>query len=122
LATLSNPAPLVLIPRRQLRHLNSQLRQPHDTEGKSDYPDILLHPADADEAGLGQGQRVRVMSPSGEVTGTARIDIAIRRGAVSVPHGFGDPNVNYLTSARQGVDPLTGMILQSGVPVTITPA
>jgi anaerobic selenocysteine-containing dehydrogenase len=122
LATLADPPPLVLIPRRQLRHLNSQLRQPDDTEGKADYPDVLLHPADAEAAGVEQGQRVRVTSAHGEVTGTARLDVDIRRGAVSVPHGFGNPNVNYLTSAREGVDPLTGMVLQSGVPLTVTPA
>ena len=50
------------------------------------------------------------------------VDAAIRRGVVSVPHGFGAPNVNALTSTTHDVDPLTGMVLLSGLPVALSPA
>jgi hypothetical protein len=39
-----------------------------------------------------------------------------------VAHGWDDPNVSALTSASEAIDPLTGMVLQAGVPVTLEPA
>ncbi|MCZ7526686.1 MAG: molybdopterin-dependent oxidoreductase [Acidimicrobiia bacterium] len=122
LASLGEPAPLVLVPRRQLRHLNSQLRDVAAPRGKLDPPEILIHPVDAAGAGVADGTRVVVASSSGELEGTARVDDSIRRGGVSVPHGFADPNVGMLTSGTLRTDPLTGMVLQSGVPITIRPA
>lgn len=121
LADLVDPPPLVLVPRRQPRHLNSQLRDPLGAWRRLDEPDILLHPDDAAAFGLHQGAPVRVRSASGQVTGTVRLDPGLRRGAVSVPHGFVAVNVGDLTSGTVGVDPLTGMVLQSGLPVSIGP-
>ena len=43
----------------------------------------------------------------------------ILRGVVSLPHGYRDCNVGDLTSDRDHVDPLTGMVLQSGVTVRL---
>ena len=53
-----------------------------------------------------------VIEPDGEVRGPVRIAEAVGRGHVSVPHGWGDTNVNVLTS-KDDVDPLTGMPLYS---------
>jgi hypothetical protein len=39
---------------------------------------------------------------------------------VSLPHGWPDVNVCALTTARSDVDPLTGMVLQSGIPVEVS--
>jgi anaerobic selenocysteine-containing dehydrogenase len=85
-----------------------------------DAPEILLHPADAATAGVPDGAPVTVRSAAGELTGIARVDPEMRRGAVSVPHGHADANVNALTSHREA-DPITGMARYSGVPVTIHP-
>jgi hypothetical protein len=54
----------------------------------------------------------------------ARVDPAIRPGVVAVPHGWGgEAGVGRLTSATESsCDPLTGMVQQSGVAVTISPA
>jgi hypothetical protein len=63
-----------------------------------------------------------VSSRSGTLACVASIDDAIARGAVSVPHGFDGlaaPNVGELISGTIDVDPLTGMVVQSGVPVSI---
>jgi hypothetical protein len=62
-----------------------------------------------------------VRTAAGELTGLARIDPGVRRGAVSVPHGYSGANVNQLTSHLQA-DPLTGMARYSGIPVTVHPA
>ncbi len=119
LATLAEPPPLVLVPRRQPRHLNSQLRDSMGARRKLDEPDILVHPDDAAALGLHHGAPARVRSASGQVTGIVRLDPGLRRGAVSVPHGFASVNAAELTSGTVGVDPLTGMVLQSGIPVTV---
>jgi anaerobic selenocysteine-containing dehydrogenase len=114
LAEMTPPGPLVLIPRRQKRHVNSQL------VFLGDAPEILLHPQDAATAGVADGTPVTVRSEAGELTGIARVDPGMRRGAVSVPHGHADANVNLLTSHREA-DPITGMARYSGVPVSIHP-
>jgi anaerobic selenocysteine-containing dehydrogenase len=114
LAEVAPPGSLVLVPRRQKRHVNSQL------VFLGDAPEILLHPDDAATAGVTDGAPVTVRSEAGELTGTARVDACMRRGAVSVPHGHASANVNMLTSHRQA-DPVTGMARYSGIPVTIHP-
>ena len=114
------PAPLMLIPRRQVRHLNSWfppggLRQ--------DGPVLLVHPTDAAESGLSDGGRARVTSATGTLVATVCVDDGVARGHVSFPHGFdppAGPRVGALTSSA-GSDPLTGMVRQSGVPIQLEP-
>lgn len=114
LDALMTPEPLVLVPRRQKRHLNSQLTF------LGDRPEILLHPDDAAAAGVADGQPVTIRNGLGTVTGIACITRDIRSGAVSAPHGFAGANVNRLTD-HTDVDPLTGMTRYSGLPVSVTP-
>jgi anaerobic selenocysteine-containing dehydrogenase len=114
LAGLRKPAPLVLVPRRQRRRLNSQL------EYLGEPAEVVIHPGDAAVAGVVAGQPVTVRSAHGELTGIAKVDSSIRPGAVSVPHGHADANVNLLTS-KDDIDLVTGMTRYSGVPVTLHP-
>ena len=119
LASVADVAPLVMIPRRLWRRVNSYGRDlPQVLEREP--ADILLHPADAVEAGVVDGGEVCVESAFGRLRGTAKVDDSIRRGAVAIPHGWSDPNVSALLSATDGVDPLTGMPTYSGVPVTLS--
>ena len=48
------------------------------------------------------------------------VDPSMRVGAVSVPHGHQDANVNLLTS-KDDIDLITGMAHYSGIPVSIHP-
>ena len=106
---------LRLIPRRQPRHFNAQLAY------LGDRPEILVHPRDAERAGLGDRAEAWVRSAHGELRGVVRLDPSLRPGAVSVPHGYGEPNVNCLTS-KDDVDPITGMPRFTGVAVALVPA
>ncbi|HEY5700384.1 MAG TPA: molybdopterin-dependent oxidoreductase [Acidimicrobiales bacterium] len=115
LAALTPPPPLVLIPRRQAKKLNAGL----DFLGEA--PEVVLHPDDADEAGVVDGEPVVVHNDRGAMTGVAKVDASIRRGAVSVPHGHHGANVNLLTD-KDDIDTITGMVRYAGVPVTVTPA
>ncbi|NUU21433.1 MAG: molybdopterin oxidoreductase, partial [Streptomycetaceae bacterium] len=115
LASLADTASLVMVPRRQKRQLNSQFGY------LGEPPIVLVHPDDAASAGVCDAQPLIVRSASGQVTGVAKIDASMRRGAVSVPHGHQDANVNRLTD-KDDIDLITGMAHYSGVPVTIHPA
>jgi formylmethanofuran dehydrogenase subunit D len=61
-----------------------------------------------------------VRTERGELIATAKVDASIRRGVVSIPHGHHIGNVNALTD-RTVIDPVTGMVRYSGVPVTVEP-
>ncbi len=112
LADLDDPAPLVLLPRRQMKTMNGQLRDLGGVE-----PQVLIHP----DHGFVDGQPVQVRSAHGELVGTVLTSEAVGTGAVSIPHGWADPNVCTLTTTESGVDPLTGMVWQSGLPVDLSP-
>lgn len=112
---LEPPAPLVMVPRRQRKKLNGQL----DFLGEA--AEIMINPDDGAAAGVISGQPVTVRSANGELTGVARIDDSIRRGAVSIPHGHHQANVNRLTN-KDDIDVVTGMVRYSGIPVSLHPA
>jgi anaerobic selenocysteine-containing dehydrogenase len=114
LAKLREPAPLVLTPRRQMRRLNAQF------DFLGDPADVLINPEDGAASGVVDGKPVTVRSAHGELTGIAKLDPAIRRGAVSVPHGHVEANVNALTD-KDDIDLITGMVRYSGVPVSLHP-
>lgn len=118
LATMA-PAPgLTLIPHRRTHHLNSQLAD-HPRLGP---PRISMHPADAAERGLRDGEPVVVTSETGTLEGPLLVNERVGRGSVTVPHGIEDLNVNQLTSMTFGVDPLTGMVQLSALPVEVVAA
>lgn len=119
---LQAPAsPLVLTPRRLLRAMNSQLRDAATHSGTPPVPDILVNPIDAVTAGVRDGERVRIVGGPGSTEGRAQVTSDIAVGAVSMPHGWGAPDVNRLTTDREWVDELSGMVLYSGIPVRIEP-
>ncbi|MCX2932895.1 molybdopterin-dependent oxidoreductase [Mycobacterium sp. CVI_P3] len=105
----------VLVPRRQLRRLNTQL------EFLGERAEVVLNPEDAAAAGVSESQAVLVRTEHGELTGVAKLDPSVRSGVVSVPHGHADANVNVLTS-KDDLDPPTGMTRYSGLPVSVHPA
>ena len=90
-----------------------------------------LHPDDLAAAGVADGDLVSISSAWGTVVAVAASAVDLRRGVVSMAHGWGDrsgdpPHVrdvgapaNRLVSASDGHDPLTGMPVQSAIPVSI---
>jgi anaerobic selenocysteine-containing dehydrogenase len=113
-AALGQPKPLCYSSRRQRRKFNAQL----DFLGAP--ADALFHPDDAAARAIVDGQKVRVHNASGEIILTAKIDAGMRKGVVSIPHGHQSANVNFLTST-DAIDPLGGMALYSGVPISVEP-
>jgi anaerobic selenocysteine-containing dehydrogenase len=112
----------VLLPRRQMKTMNSQLRDVAPPGGEAPEATVVVHPDVVAGLGLADGAAVRVRSAHGETIGRLVVSDEVVPGAVSIPHGWAGPDVCRLTSADADIDPLTGMVLQSGVPVELLPA
>ncbi len=134
-ALRERPAGLVLVGRRHLRSNNSWLHNVPALTGGTNRCTLHIHPEDAERLGLRDGGSVRVKGAGGEVTAPAEITDGVRRGVVSLPHGWGhdrpgtrlghaatDPgvNVNQLLDGSL-LDPLSGNAVLNGVPVSLTP-
>ncbi len=110
---------LVLINRRLPRQMNSTMRDVGAQATIGPLPTLLVHPADAAERGLVSGEEVLVESRHGSSPAHVELTDSLRRGVVSIPHGWATPNVNDLTSSTEELDPLTAMPRFSGFPVTL---
>lgn len=127
---------LLLIGRRQLRSNNSWMHNSERLTRGENRCTLLVHPDDAERAGLRTGSTAAIRSPSGEVAAEVTVSDEIMPGVVSLPHGFGHagqpsglsvaarlpgPNANELTSERE-VDTVSGTSVLQGVRVSLTAA
>jgi anaerobic selenocysteine-containing dehydrogenase len=104
-----------LIPRRRLRMFNSV----GSPSGRQEEQEVLVHPEVADAAGVREGDHVRVSSDHGVLIGPVVVTERISPGAVAASHGHVESHVGRLASTGQGVDPISGQITQTGIPVRI---
>ncbi|MEI5521518.1 molybdopterin oxidoreductase family protein [Streptomyces brasiliscabiei] len=134
-ALRERPDGLVLIGRRHLRSNNSWLHNIPALTGGTNRCTLHIHPDDASRLGLTDGDAVRIKGAGGEVTAPVEVTDVVRRGVVSLPHGWGhdrpgtrmshaalDPgvNVNQLLDGSL-LDPLSGNAVLNGIPVELTP-
>ncbi|MFF7490960.1 molybdopterin oxidoreductase family protein [Streptomyces luteogriseus] len=134
-ALAERPEGLVLVGRRHLRSNNSWMHNVPALTGGSNRCTLHIHPEDAERLGVKSAEPVRVKGAGGEVTVEAEVTDTVRRGVVSLPHGWGhdrpgtrlshastDPgvNVNQLLDGRL-LDPLSGNAVLNGVPVEVAP-
>ena len=130
---------LLLIGRRQLRSNNSWM---HNSErlvkGNPAKPacTVLMHPTDAANRDLLDGQKVVVSSNVGSIVLPVEFSEEIMPGVVSIPHGWGHDragnqqtiaqqhagaSINDLTD-QQAVDALCGTAAFNGTAVTVSAA
>jgi anaerobic selenocysteine-containing dehydrogenase len=124
----------VLIGRRQVRDNNSWMHNVEALAKGRERCTLLIHPRDAAERGLADGDRVRVSSRVGELLVPAAVSDEVMPGVVSLPHGFGHgvggtrlevaarrpgANSNRLAD-EQLVDLLSGNAVLCGIPVEVT--
>jgi formate dehydrogenase len=124
--------PLLLIGLRELRSHNSWM---HNSQllmrGGREQP-ARLHPADAERAGVEDGEAIRITTKSASIEVPVKITDEVREGVVALPHGWGHNggwqlansaggvNVNQLmSSAAEDLEPLAGMAFLSGVPIRL---
>ncbi|QZT62412.1 molybdopterin-dependent oxidoreductase [Mycolicibacterium austroafricanum] len=124
----------VLIGRRHLRSNNSWMHNLPALAGGSNRCTLRMHPDDAAE--LGVGDTAIVKGAGGELVVPVEVTEDIRRGVLSLPHGWGHDrggtgqslaagqpgvNVNQLNDGST-LDPLSGTAVLNGIPVLVGPA
>jgi anaerobic selenocysteine-containing dehydrogenase len=124
----------VLIGRRHLRSNNSWMHNVPALAGGTNRCTLQMHPDDIAELGLADTAKIK--GPGGEVLAPIEPMPGMRRGVVSLPHGWGHDregakmdvaasrpgvNVNQLNDGR-ALDPLSGTAVLNGIPVDIAPA
>ncbi|OMB96424.1 molybdopterin-binding oxidoreductase [Mycobacterium sp. NS-7484] len=124
----------LLIGRRHLRSNNSWMHNVPALAGGLNTCTLQIHPDDAAELGLTDIAVVK--GPGGELLAPVEVTDGMRRGVVSLPHGWGHDRGGTgqsLASSRPGVnvnqlndgthlDPLSGTAVLNGIPVDIAPA
>jgi anaerobic selenocysteine-containing dehydrogenase len=107
-----------LVSRRDATHLNSV----RYASGRRAVSVVQIHPDDAAELQIADGDEVEIASDAGAMTGSVRLDNSIRRGVVSASHGRFETNAARLVSGRPGkLDPLTAQPQMSAIAVSIRP-
>ncbi|GAA2160183.1 molybdopterin-dependent oxidoreductase [Pedococcus bigeumensis] len=132
---LAGPDELVLVGRRQLGSNNSWMHNLAPLVRGSNTCTVHVHPDDANRLGLRDGGAAVVRSRAGSVTVPVEVTDTVRRGVVSIPHGWGHSTPGARTqvaAAHAGVntnvladdlflDALTGTAVLNGIPVTVEP-
>ena len=123
----------VLIGRRHLRSNNSWMHNVPALSGGTNRCTLQIHPDDA--ADLGLTDTAVIKGPGGELLAPVEVTDGMRRGVVSLPHGWGHDrggtgqelatsqpgvNVNQLNNGNH-LDPLSGTAVLNGIPVDIAP-
>ena len=124
--------PFRLVSRRMKHVVNSLGRELPGLAAVGTTNPAYLHPGDLERLGVVDGDLVVIESPYGSVTGVAAAADDVKPGVVSMSHSWGggsaDDNdvlrhgtpTNRLVANDDGYDPITGMAVQSAIPVRIT--
>ena len=125
----------MLIGRRHLRSNNSWMHNLTVLVKGTPRCTLEVHPEDAAAWGLRHGGPCRVASRVGSIDAVVEVTDDLRRGVVSMPHGWGHGlpgtrmrvaaefagvNSNVLTDDR-AIDPLSATTVLNGIPVTVSP-
>ncbi len=122
-----------LIPRRADAFVNSSGRTIKKLLGNRPYNPAFMHPEDLQDLGVGGGDVVRISSEHGTILGVVEEDADLRRGVVSMTHGFGGnptdeadvreigSNTGMLMSVEAEYDPASGMPRMGAIPVAVEP-
>jgi formate dehydrogenase len=81
--------PFQLASRRHRHSMNSWLNELPGLHPSGKKNEVLINPDDAADLGIGDGDRVRVFSPVGEIELPASVDKVPRPGVIVVDHGWG---------------------------------
>jgi anaerobic selenocysteine-containing dehydrogenase len=126
---------LLLIGRRHVRSNNSWMHNVKVLVKGKDRCTLIVHPEDAGTFGLADGASARVSSEAGSVEVVVEVSDEIRRGVLSLPHGWGHDrpgarlsvarehagvNTNLLAPGHF-VDVPSGNAAVNGIPVEVMP-
>jgi anaerobic selenocysteine-containing dehydrogenase len=126
--------PFRLVSRRLKAVLNSLGTELPALRAKGTTNHAHLHPDDLAELGLADGDLVEITSPRASLVGVAASAPDLRRGVVSMAHAWGGTSTtdekvrdigaptNRLVATDVGYDRITGMPVQSAIPVRVARA
>lgn len=135
-STTTDAEQLKLIGRRDVRSNNSWMHNSERLVSGKNRCVLWMHPQDANQRGLHDGQTVTVQSRVGQIVVPLHVTEHIRSGVVSLPHGWGHDrpgiqldvaqahagaSINDLTDDR-AIDALSGNAAFSAVPVEVKAA
>jgi anaerobic selenocysteine-containing dehydrogenase len=101
-ANESHPFRLATSPARQF--LNSSFTETHGSRSREKRPELMMHPEDANAAGIADGQKVVIGNSRGEVRLHVRLFDGVRRGVLVAESVF--PNSTF--EDGRGINTLTG--------------
>jgi anaerobic selenocysteine-containing dehydrogenase len=123
--------PLSLIVRRLREVSNSMYHELPAIRQRMPYNPAYLHPEDLAALGLAAGDHARILSDHGEIPAIVAADPSLRRGMVSMAHGWGglpDDGAGYdkvgaytglLISTDRDLEAINAMPRQSAIPVRV---
>ena len=94
--------PFVMTGARSLHLMNSWLTELPNVQKREQENRCEIHPDDASELGITDGDRVRVRSNVGAIELPAELSDRVRRGIVCIPHGWG----SGVFSPADGAEPI----------------
>ncbi len=127
---------LVLVSRRHLRSNNSWMHNVERLVSGRERCTLLIHPDDANNAGVPDGSHAEIRSSVGTITAIIEISDEMMPGVVSLPHGWGHDvgNIRMAVASRHAgvnnnllapgefVDVPSGNAAVNGIPVQVSPA
>jgi anaerobic selenocysteine-containing dehydrogenase len=117
---------------RRVKHMQNSIGQDlRRGERERAYNPAYLHPDDLAELGFVDGELVEIESEDGRIAAVVEAEADLRRGVVSMAHGYGgDPESEAdprqvgsatpaLVSVEHDYDPISGNARQSAIPVRL---
>jgi anaerobic selenocysteine-containing dehydrogenase len=134
LAPKAGAEQLRLVGRRHVRSNNSWMHNAHRLTKGPRRDHLWIHPGDARERGILDGEEVTLASRVGEIRVTAHVTERVMPGCVCLPHGFGQaregvrlslaaklPGASYNDiTDESAVDPLSGNAALNALAVSVT--
>lgn len=123
--------PFRLVSRRLKHVLNSLGTELPGLAAKGVTNPAYMNPADMGDLGVADGDILEITSPRAAIRAVAESAPDVRRGVISMAHSWGGSSLtdekvrdigsptNRLVSVDQGFDRVTGMVVQSAIPVRV---
>lgn len=123
-----------LISRRSKHRYNSNGHTFPHLKKKMPTNPAFFHPDDLAELAIGEGEVIEITSRVASIHAVTKASDKVRRGVISMSHAWGDDDAgkddvhekggstNRLIDDAHDMDPITGMVLQSAIPVRVSPA
>jgi len=111
--------PWLLVTRREHAVYNSVGQRLPALRKRLSHNPAYVHPADAGALGLLDDMPIEIESRHGRTRARVALADGIRRGVISLAHGFEDANPAALIDDASGFDALSGLPRMSAIPVRI---